>query len=281
MVLSLQQFSFTPKDNTQPILGPIDLQLKQGEWLVVLGGNGSGKSLLAQLLAGWYPDLLTGSVQGLGRVQNIALDKSRLVSLAPGRQLIQQSPQLQLSGCAFTVEQEIAFGPENLGLSDNEIQFRVKEAMALTQCEYLRFRSPSTLSGGEAQRVVIASALAMRPKLLLLDEAFSRLTPNATEQLQQRIKQYAQACQCSVIIFERNLLPAITLSEQFLLLEAGKTKAAGSLEDIFPFLFTTINAPDAWQALNWLIENHHWNKNIVNNDKALLNAFKEFYVTAQ
>lgn len=281
MVLSLQQFSFTPKDNTQPILGPIDLQLKQGEWLVVLGGNGSGKSLLAQLLAGWYPDLLTGSVQGLGMVQNIALDKSRLVSLAPGRQLIQQSPQLQLSGCAFTVEQEIAFGPENLGLSDNEIQFRVKEAMALTQCEYLRFRSPSTLSGGEAQRVVIASALAMHPKLLLLDEAFSRLTPNATEQLQRRIKQYAQACQCSVIIFERNLLPAITLSEQFLLLEAGKTKAAGSLEDIFPFLFTTINAPDAWKALNWLIENHHWNKNIVNNDKDLLNAFKEFYVTAQ
>lgn len=127
---------------------------------------------------------------------------------------------------------------------------------------------------------MIASALAMHPKLLLLDEAFSRLTPNATQQLQQRIKQYAQEHKCSVIIFERNLLPAITLSEQFLLLEAGKTKVAGALEDIFPFLFTTINAPDAWLALNWLIENHHWNKNIVHNDKALLKAFKEFYVTA-
>lgn len=280
MVINLQQFSFTPKDDEQPIIGPVDIQLKQGEWLVVLGGNGSGKSLLAQLLAGWYPDLLTGSVQGLGIVQNIALDKSRLVSLAPGRQLVQQSPQLQLSGCAFTVEQEIAFGPENLGLSDNEVRFRVKEAMILTQCDSLRFRHPSTLSGGEAQRVVIASALAMHPKLLLLDETFSRLTPNATQQLQQRIKRYAQEHECSVIIFERSLLPAITLSEQFLLLEAGKIKAAGALKDIFPFLFTTINAPDAWLALNWLIENHHWNKNIVNNDKALLKAFKEFYVTA-
>lgn len=280
MVINLQQFSFSPKGDEQPIIGPIDLQLKQGEWLVVFGGNGSGKSLLAQLLAGWHPDLLTGSVQGLGIVQNIALDKSRLVSLAPGRQLVQQSPQLQLSGCAFTVEQEIAFGPENLGLSDNEVRFRVKEAMILTQCDSLRFRHPSTLSGGEAQRVVIASALAMHPKLLLLDEVFSRLTPNATQQLQQRIKRYAQEHTCSVIIFERNLLPAITLSEQFLLLEAGKTKAAGALEDIFPFLFATINAPDAWLALNWLIENHHWNKNIVNNDKALLKAFKEFYVTA-
>ena len=80
MVLNLQQLSFTPKGDEKPILGPIDLQLKQGEWLVILGGNGSGKSLLAQLLAGWYPDLLTGSVQGMGIVQNIALDKSRLVS---------------------------------------------------------------------------------------------------------------------------------------------------------------------------------------------------------
>lgn len=281
MVLNLQQLSFTPKGDEKSILGPIDLQLKQGEWLVILGGNGDGKSLLAQLLAGWYPDLLTGSVQGMGIVQNIALDKSRLVSLAPGRQLVQQSPQLQLSGCAFTVEQEIAFGPENLGLSDNEIRFRVKEAMALTQCEYLRFRHPSTLSGGEAQRVVIASALAMHPKLLLLDEAFSRLTPYATQQLHQRIKHYAKEHKCSVVIFERNLLPAISLSGQFLLLEAGKMKAKGTLDSIFPFLFSTINAPDAWQALHWLIENHHWNKNIVNNDKALLNAFKEFYVTAQ
>ncbi|MEQ5059688.1 ATP-binding cassette domain-containing protein, partial [Proteus terrae] len=84
MVLNLQQLSFTPKGDEQPIIGPIDLQLKQGEWLVILGGNGSGKSLLAQLLAGWLPDLLTGSIQGIGIVQNIALDKSRLVSLAPG-----------------------------------------------------------------------------------------------------------------------------------------------------------------------------------------------------
>ncbi|WP_193016497.1 MULTISPECIES: energy-coupling factor ABC transporter ATP-binding protein [Gammaproteobacteria] len=279
MVVNLQQFSFTPKGDDHPILGPIDLQLKQGEWLVILGGNGSGKSLLAQLLAGWFPDILTGTVQGLGIVQNTELDKNRLVSLAPGRQLVQQSPQLQLSGCAFTVEQEIAFGPENLGLSANEIRFRVKEALTLTQCDSLRFRHPATLSGGEAQRIVIASALAMHPKLLLLDEAFSRLTPNATQQLQLRIKHYAKEHNCSVVILERNLLPAMMLSEQFLLLEAGKMKAAGTLDSIFPFLFSTINAPDSWQALHWLIENHHWNKNIVNNDKALLKAFKEFYAT--
>lgn len=280
MVVNLQQFSFTPKDSEHALLGPIDLQIEQGQWFVVLGGNGSGKSLLAQLIAGWFPDLLTGHIQGNGIVQDTPLDKNHLVSLAPGRQLVQQSPQLQLSGCAFTVEQEVAFGPENLGLSHNEIRFRVKEALALTQCETLRFRHPATLSGGEAQRVVIASALAMHPKLLLLDEAFSRLTPNATVELQQRIKHYAKEYKCTVILFERHLLPAISLSEQFLLLEGGKAKAMGSLTTLFPFLFSTINAPDAWQALHWLVENHYWHNDIVNNDKALLKALKEYYVTA-
>ncbi|OAT38056.1 energy-coupling factor ABC transporter ATP-binding protein [Proteus myxofaciens] len=279
MVVNLQQFSFTPEGENNPIIGPFDIQLKQGEWLTVLGGNGSGKSLLAQLLAGWFPDLLTGTTQGVGIVQNIELDKNRLVSLAPGRQLVQQAPQLQLSGCAFTVEQEIAFGPENLGLSENEIKFRVKEALSLTQCEALRFRHPATLSGGEAQKIVIASALAMHPKLLLLDEAFSRLTPIATEQLQQRIKQYSKEYLCSVIIFERDLLPAISLSKRFLLLNAGKVEVIGSLQDIFPFIFSTINTSDAWKVLGWLVKNGYWTKDIVNNDAALLNAFKEYYVT--
>lgn len=281
MVVNLQQLSFTPKGDEHPIIGPIDLQLKQGEWLVVFGGNGSGKSLLAQLLAGWYPDLLTGTLQGLGTVQGIALDKNQLIPLAPGRQLVQQSPQLQLSGCAFSVEQEVAFGPENLGLSANEIKFRVKEALTLTRCETLRFRHPATLSGGEAQRVVIASALAMHPQLLLLDEAFSRLTPNATQQLQQQIKHYAKDHNCSVIIFERNLLPAISLSDHFLLLEAGKEKSRGTLQSIFPLALSSINAPDAWQALAWLVENGYWNNEIVNNDKALVKLFKEFYATAR
>lgn len=280
MVVNLQQLSFTPKNEERPIIGPIDLQLYQGEWLVVLGGNGSGKSLLAQLIAGWFPDLLSGTIQGSGIVQEIGLDKSRLVSLAPGRQLVQQSPQLQLSGCAFTVEQEVAFGPENIGLSANEIRFRVKEALAITQCEKLRFRHPATLSGGEAQRVVIASALAMHPQLLLLDEAFSRLTSNATQQLQQQIKHYAKEYNCSVIVFERNLLPAISLSDHFLLLESGKIKSQGLLQQVFPMAISTVNAPDAWQAFAWLVEQGHWKQPIVDNDQALLKAFKEFYATA-
>lgn len=282
MAVNLQQFSFTAKDKHQPIIGPIDLLLNQGEWLVVLGGNGSGKSLLAKLLAGCFPDLLSGKVSGIGIVQNRRLDTNRLVSLTPGRQLVQQYPQLYLSGCTSTVAQEIAFGPENLGLAVNEIKCRVNEAISVTQCENLRHRHPATLSEGETQRLVIASALAMRPKLLLLDEAFSRLTPIATQQLQLQIKQYAKKHHCTVILFERQLFPAFNLSEQFMILESGKALAIGSLLDVFPFLHSTINTPDHWQILSWLVNHGYWdNKEVINNDTKLFAAFKEFYVTAK
>ena len=280
MVVNLQQMSFTPVGLETPILGPIDMQLVRGEWLCVLGGNGSGKSTLAQLLCGWHPDLLSGQLQGTAQAIEQPLAEGSLVTLSANRQLIQQSPQLQLSGCAFTVEQEVAFGPENLGLSPNDITQRVDEAISLTFCESLRYRHPATLSGGEAQRVVLASALAMRPQLLLLDEAFSRLTPSATHRILLQLKQYTQHSGCSVILFERNLLPALSFCDDFLLLDSGHTIAHGDIEQIFTAAQETINMPDAWRTLGHLVKSGHWKNSIPRNDNQLLQAFKDFYATA-
>ncbi|MDD9338244.1 MAG: ABC transporter ATP-binding protein [Providencia heimbachae] len=280
MVVNLQQMNFVPQGADHPILSSIDLQLQPNEWLCVLGGNGSGKSTLAQLLAGWHPDLLSGYLQGTAQVLNQSLDKNSLVAVSASRQLIQQSPQLQLSGCTFTVEQEVAFGPENLGLSIEEIHTRVDEALAFTFCEPLRTRHPATLSGGEAQRVVLASALAMRPQLLLLDEAFTRLTPSATHRILIQLKHDCQQNGCSVILFERNLLPALDFCEKFLLLNAGKPLASGSAEQIFMLAQNSINMPDAWRAIAHLIEAGYWKAPIPRNESQLLLALKEFYASA-
>lgn len=281
MVVNLQQLSFIPQGAEPAILGPLDIQLAAGEWLAILGGNGSGKSTLAQLLCGWLPSLLSGQLQGVGEVLETPLGQGSLVSLAASRQLVQQSPQLQLSGCAFSVEQEVAFGPENLGLPAEQIQQRVNDALAWAGCEQLRLRHPATLSGGEAQRVVIASALAMRPKLLLLDEAFSRLTPSATLRLLQQLKQYSQQSGCSLILFERSLLPSVSLCDRLLLLDAGNIKAAGTLQQVFTPALATINAPDAWRALGHLVDSGNWQAAIPHDDNALLQAFKAFHVTTR
>lgn len=287
MVVNLQQMRFIPQGAEQSLLGPIDLQLNAGQWLCIFGGNGSGKSTLAQILAGWHNDLIQGKIEGTAEILRAPLADNSVVQVSISRQLVQQSPQLQLSGCAFTVEQEIAFGPENLGLTPDEISERVELAIELTFCRALRTRHPATLSGGEAQRVVLASALAMQPKLLLLDEAFSRLTPSATQRILTQLQRYTEQTGCSIIFFERNLLPAISFCDSFLLLntgktflEAGKMVATGGLNDVFLDAIETINMPDAWRAVGELLKLGYWQGNIPHDEAQLLQMFKERYVTA-
>lgn len=104
------------------------------------GDNGSGKSTLAQLMAGWYPDFLPGEIEGTGTLLGTPIGKLSLVEQSSTVQLVQQSPYLQLSGCTFSVEEEVAFGPENLCLTEAEIMKRIDEALTLTECQPLRRR---------------------------------------------------------------------------------------------------------------------------------------------
>lgn len=279
MVVNLQNVTFTPKGATQPALSLSDFRLAAGEWAAVLGGNGSGKSTLAQVLCGWFPELLPGTLTGTADIQGMAPGTHSLVQTAAYRQLVQQSPQLQLSGCAFSVEQEVAFGPENLGLPPAEIELRVNDALRLTQCDTLRHRHPATLSGGEAQRVVIAGALAMRPALLLLDEAFSRMTPAMTHIILMNLKRYSDAYGCSVILFERTLFPAADYCDQFFLLEQGTFTATGSLQAVFTAALPVIMMPDAWRLAGQRMLSGQWKGTVPHNDAALIAAFKENHVT--
>lgn len=160
------------------ILHDISLSVEPGDRLAILGGNGSGKSSLLQLMAGWGAGRhATGSVTWRDRpwVQVPVVERARAVQLAG------QIPAQNLSGRAFTVEEELAFGPENLGLPRAEIRARVDRALTLGRIERLAARNPFTLSGGEQQRLVIAAALTLDPQALLLDEPLSNLDPESRE----------------------------------------------------------------------------------------------------
>lgn len=222
MVVALNELSFTPQGSTHWQLECMQLHCDTPGLYGICGGNGSGKTTLAQLLAGCYPDFLPGSLRGAGQVLGDEIGSRPLVEVAQRVQLIQQAPQLQLSGCTFTVEEEIAFGPENLCLDEAEIMARIEQALTLTDSHALRHRHPATLSGGEAQRVVMACALAMQPRLLLLDEAFSRLTPTAARTLLQQLITYANQQNCVVIFFERSLTAVAAHCLQTWALTQGK-----------------------------------------------------------
>ncbi|MBC3381919.1 energy-coupling factor ABC transporter ATP-binding protein [Serratia fonticola] len=219
--MALNALSFIPQGSRWQ-LESIELHCEVPGLYGISGGNGSGKTTLSQLLAGCFPDFLPGTIQGSGLVLGEEIGSRPLVEMAQQVQLIQQAPQLQLSGCTFTVEEEIAFGPENLCLDEAEIMGRIEQALTFTDCHTLRHRHPATLSGGEAQRVVMACALAMRPRLLLLDEAFSRLTPDAATKLLQQLASYASQEHCVIMLFERSLTKVTAYCLQTYALEQGR-----------------------------------------------------------
>ena len=212
-MVTLEQFRYIPTHAMRPS-ACYDFHYARPGMVAIFGENGSGKSTLAQLMAGWYPDFLPGEIEGTGTLLGNPIGQLSLVEQSSTIQLVQQSPYLQLSGCTFSVEEEVAFGPENLCLAETEIMQRIDAALTLTECQPLRHRHPGTLSGGETQRVVIASALAMQPKILILDEAFSRLTAQATAMLLARLQQWAQEQHALVIFFERNPSPCLSYCQQ-------------------------------------------------------------------
>ena len=212
-MVTLEQYRYHPTHATRAPLC-FDFHYDTPGIVAIFGNNGSGKSTLAQLMAGWFPDFLPGAIDGKGELLCTPIGQRSLAEHAQTIQLVQQSPWLQLSGCTFSVEEEIAFGPENLALREAEILRRVDAALSLTECQPLRHRHPGTLSGGETQRVVIASALAMQPKLLILDEAFSRLTAQATALLLARLQDWAHTQQALIILFERDPAPFLAYCDR-------------------------------------------------------------------
>lgn len=254
MVLNTHNLCYVPQQNDMhPTLAVPDISMNAGEWLVVWGGNGSGKSTLAAILAGWVPELLPGTLQGELLIAGQPV-MQQVAQQAVSVQLVQQAPQWQLSGCAFTVEEEVAFGPANLGLPEADIHLRIDEALALTGCQSLRLRHPVSLSGGEMQRVVLASAIAMKPRLLLLDEAFSRLTPAATQQLLDNLHALSERDGLSIIFFERQGLPFADYCSQALLLQWNQPAQAGTPQSLFFPALSQIIVPDAWRVWGRLAE---------------------------
>ena len=199
----LRGAAFFSPGEPAPLLEIPEFSVPPGKAAFLEGGNGSGKSTLASMLSGAVPEHRGGSIAGEVRVLGEDVTARICLARSPDVQTVQQNPVLSLSGCTFTVREEVAFGPENLALPPEEIRARVERALDLTGIAHLGDRNPACLSGGEAQKLALASALAMTPRLLVLDEAFSRIHPADRHSLASVLRRQAREEGTALVVLEK------------------------------------------------------------------------------
>jgi energy-coupling factor transport system ATP-binding protein len=212
-VVSALGFAYT---GGTPVLADVSLELSDGEHAVLLGPSGSGKSTLLRALAGLVPHFHGGVFSGSVVVGGIDTREARPAQLAGTVASVCQDPEDQV--VMAKVVNEVAFGLENVGVKAGDIWARSEEALALVGAEPLAGRLTAELSGGELQRVVLASALALRPRLLLLDEPTSQLDPEAAEAFFDLV----EGLPCAVLVSEQRPARPLAHVDRVLFMDGGR-----------------------------------------------------------
>ena len=226
-MISLRNVTYSYPAMAAPALKDVSLEIPAGQFCAVVGANGAGKSTLAFAIAGFIPHFYHGRLQGEVTVDGKDTQAAPLHDLVLSVGLIFQNPFNQISGTKFTVREEIAFGLENLGIAREEMLARVEETMALVGIEELADRSPLALSGGQMQRVAIASVLAMRPKVLVLDEPTSQLDPVGSREVFTTVRALVAEGQMTVVMIEHKLEWVAVFADRVIVLSQGTVVADG------------------------------------------------------
>lgn len=226
-LISIENVSFSyDKQNNIKAIDGISLSVEKGEYIAVIGHNGSGKSTLARLLNGLLkPD--SGKVEVDGFTVG---DKKTLFEVRKRVGVVFQNPDNQL--VASIVEDEIAFGPENLGVPRQEIGERIDFALNAVGMQEFRKSTPTRLSGGQKQRIAIAGVLALKPQILILDESTAMLDPKGRKEVLSVVKQLNKEQQVTVIAIT-HYMEEVVDADRVVVLDNGKIVMQGSPREIF------------------------------------------------
>lgn len=235
----MENLTYYYPDTSQPALHNVSVTVAAGEFLLVTGGSGSGKSSLARALAGLIPDFYGGRIGGTVRYQGKDIRSIGRRELAGEVGIVFQDPEKQL--VLTGIEAELAFGLENIGLPQAEMFRRVAEVMSFLGLTPLQGEFTATLSGGQKQKLALGAVLAMQPQALILDEPTSQLAPAAAEECFNFIKRLNEEMNLTIILAEQRLDRCYHLADRVLVMERGEIIRAGRPEDVA-----------AWQAANGL-----------------------------
>lgn len=207
-------------DRACPAIDHLSETIESGEVIAITGPSGCGKSTLCRALAGFIPGMIPAKVSGRIRFDGAPVWTSDPTRIATHLGLIQQDPDAQI--CTLNVWQEVAFGPENLCLSRSEVINRVEESLNFVGIAHLAKRTTTTLSGGEKQRLAIASILAMAPETILFDEPTANLDPEGAKAVFDLLRELRDREGRTLVVVEHRLDPLLPLSPRVLVMDKGE-----------------------------------------------------------
>ncbi|MEI4771121.1 energy-coupling factor ABC transporter ATP-binding protein [Psychrobacillus sp. FJAT-51614] len=227
-IISLQEVTFTyiaEDEKIRPAVNNVSYTIRAGEWVAIVGHNGSGKSTIARLMNG-----LLFPQKGKVRIFGEELNEQNLWETRSQMGMVFQNPDNQFVGA--TVQDDVAFALENNGIPFEEMVERVEESLVKVKMKDFMNSEPHHLSGGQKQRVAIAGAIALKPKILLLDEATSMLDPQGREEVLTTVRQLKEETDLTVISITHDLEEAL-LADRVIMMNNGEKYAEGTPEEIF------------------------------------------------
>jgi len=232
VVVDLQQFSFSYSGGKQPVRDGISFCINEGETVLILGPSGCGKSTLALGLSGLIPQAIVGDMQGQVWINNLNTRETEPGKLAKIVGTVFQDPEAQ--AVMMTVEDEVAFGLENIGVAPEEMEKRIVDALQAVGLLELRDESIDRLSGGQKQRLALASILSMQPKILVLDEPTANLDPVSTKEVFHILRRLKATGQYTIILVEHKLDDLVDVIDRVIVMDDnGQVVCSGDPEHIF------------------------------------------------
>ncbi|WP_367344536.1 energy-coupling factor ABC transporter ATP-binding protein [Methanomethylovorans sp.] len=225
-IIELRDISYSYRNSKTEALKDVSLRIYAGEKVAFLGANGAGKSTLFRHLNGILKPN-TGQIL----VHGEPISKKNISKVRQTVGIVFQNPDDQI--LAPTVEQDVAFGPVNMGLSEKEVDSRVREALELVSMTGLENRSPHHLSGGQKKRVAIAGILAMRPEVIVLDEPTAGLDPRGTENIMTVIEDMNRDLGITVILSTHDVDMVPLFADRVFLMHHGRIETQGTVKEIF------------------------------------------------
>jgi energy-coupling factor transporter ATP-binding protein EcfA2 len=229
-VIVIKDLSFRYQGTNFFSLKNINLKIYEGDFVLLAGPSGCGKTTLIKLLNGLIPHFYKGDYIGEVSVYGLIVKDRKTYEMAKHVGMVFQDPEDQL--LSMTVEKEIAFGLENLGYKREEMFKIVNETIKLLNIEHIRFKSPYLLSGGEQQKVAIGSVLAIKPRILALDEPFSNLDLKSSYMIADLLNYLNKNFKYTIIIAEHRLEILVNLINRIIVMNEGRIIFDGTKKEV-------------------------------------------------